>query len=195
MDKTEVTWRQFRKFAEATGVPLPPEPISGSADDYAVSNVRWDEAEAYCTWVGGRLPTEAEWEKAARGTDGRKFLWGDRWDQDACNSMDGGSHRPEPVGSFPYCVSPYGLMDMLGSVIEWCADRYADGYPEGPGRDPKGPAIGERRVLRGGSWVDQRTQLRTAFRYGNVPSDRHVHYGFRCVQPVPPDRLTEGASK
>ncbi len=75
MDKTEVTWRQFRKFVEATGAKSPPEPLWGTPDDYAVSNVLFNEAKEYCEWVGGRLPTEAEWEKAARGTDGRKYPW------------------------------------------------------------------------------------------------------------------------
>jgi len=195
MDKTEVTWRQFRKFAEATGAPLPPAPLWGTPSDYAVSNVLFNEAKAYCEWVGGRLPTEAEWEKAARGTDGRKYPWGNDWDQYRCNSIEGGPHRPVDVGSFPDCLSPYGLIDMAGSVWEWCADWYADRYPEGPARDPEGPATGQLRVIRGGAWVDQRTRMGTASRYRNFPSDRNVHNGFRCVQSVPHDRQREGLSR
>lgn len=185
MDKTEVTWRQFRKFAEATGAPLPPAPLWGTPGDYAVCSVLFDEAKAYCEWVGGRLPTEAEWEKAARGTDGRQYPWGNEWDPDRCNSLDGGPHRPEGAGSFPGCLSPYGLVDMAGSVWEWCADWYADVYPKGAARDPKGPKTGSPRVLRGGSWLNMSTWLRTAYRYKNDPSWRNVHNGLRCVQAVP----------
>jgi formylglycine-generating enzyme required for sulfatase activity len=184
MDKTEVTWRQFRKFAEATGAPLPPAPLWGTPSDYAVSNVLFKEAKAYCEWVGGRLPTEAEWEKAARGTDGREYPWGNEFDLDRCNSQDGGPHRPEGVGSFPDCLSPYGLVDMAGGVWEWCADWYADRYPEGPARDPKGAATGTLRVVRGGSWLTMSKWLHTAYRHKNDPSWRNVHNGVRCVQHV-----------
>jgi formylglycine-generating enzyme required for sulfatase activity len=185
MDKTEVTWRQFRKFVEATRTPLPPEPLWGTPSDYAASNVLFNEAKTYCDWAGGRLPTEAEWEKAARGTDGRKYPWGNEWDADRCNSMEGGPHRPENVGSFPDCLSPYGLVDMAGGVWEWCADWYADGYPEGPARDPKGPETGTQRVVRGASWHNMSTWLRTAYRHKSDPFWHNVVYGFRCVQEVP----------
>ena len=185
IDKTEVTWRQFQKFAEATGASLPPVPLWGTPSDYAVSNVLFAEAKAYCDWVGGRLPTEAEWEKAARGTDGRKYPWGNEWHPDRCNSLEGGPHRPEGVGSFPTCLSPYGLIDMAGGVWEWCADWYADIYPEGPVRDPRGPETGNQRVLRGGSWLNMSTWLRTAYRYQNPLDWRSVHNGLRCVQHVP----------
>jgi len=182
IDKTEVTWRQFRKFAEATGTPLPPAPIWGAADDYAVSNATWDEAAAYCAWVGGRLPTEAEWEKAARGTDGRRYPWGNDYELGRCSSLEGGPHRPYSVGAFPKCLSPYGVLDMAGNVWEWCADWYGDTYPdEGVSEDPKGPASGTMRVLRGGAWIDQRVYLRTAYRLERLPSMRHFHFGLRCV--------------
>jgi sulfatase modifying factor 1 len=184
MDKTEVTWRQFRKYAEATKTPLPPTPLWGTPGDYAVGNVRYDEAQAYCQWVGGRLPTEAEWEKAARGTDGRAYQWGNTWNPDHCNMLDGGSHRQDSVGSFPDCVSPYGLIDMVGGQWEWCADWYADTYPEGPARDPKGPPTGSARVLRGTSWLSLPSGI-TA-RQKSDPDWRNVLYGFRCVQPGAP---------
>jgi len=163
IDKTEVTWRQYRKFAAAEGRALPDAPPWGMPDDYAASSILWDEAQAYCGWVGGRLPTEAEWEKAARGTDGRIYPWGNEWDGSRCNSIDGGPHRPESVGSFPGCISPDGVLDMPGSVWEWCADWYGEDYYVGsPAADPKGPASGNRRVLRGGNWMSHYPWLRAA---------------------------------
>jgi formylglycine-generating enzyme required for sulfatase activity len=187
MDKTEVTWRQFRKFVGATGAQLSPEPPWGTPDDYPVASLLFNQAKAYCEWVGGRLPTEAEWEKAARGADGREYPWGNLWDQDLCNTLDGGPHRPEAVGSFPDCLSPYGLVDMAGSVWEWCADWYAEGYPEGPARDPKGPETGTLKVLRGGSWINMYPIVRTAYRHKIDPSwsNPHNDNGFRCVQSTP----------
>jgi formylglycine-generating enzyme required for sulfatase activity len=185
MDKTEVTWRQFKKFAKATRASLPPTPLWETPSDYAVSNVLHDEAKAYCEWVGGRLPTEAEWEKAARGTDGRQYPWGNDWDLDRCHSQDGAPHRPENVGSFLGCVSPYGMLDMAGGVLEWCADWYGEGYPEGPARDPQGPQSGDGRVVRGGAWHSMSNSLRSAYRLRNAPDWRSVHNGIRCVQPMP----------
>ncbi len=186
MDKTEVTWRQFRKFAKATETPLPPAPIWGTPEDYPVSFILWEEARGYCEWVGGRLPTEAEWEKADRGTDGRKYSWGNDWDPDRCNSISGGPHRPESAGSFPDCVSPYGVLDMSGSMWEWCADWYEENYYEkNLLRDPKGPASGSLRVIRGGGWMSQPLWLRTAYRFKVPPSTRKADHGFRCVQEAP----------
>jgi formylglycine-generating enzyme required for sulfatase activity len=185
MDKTEVTWRQLRKFVEATGTPLPPEPPWGTPGDYAVSNVLFNEAKAYCEWVGGRLPTEAEWEKAARGVDGRKYPWGNEWDPDRCNSFDGGPHRPRSVGSFPDCLSPYGILDMAGGVWEWCADWYTDVYLDESARDLKGPETGTQRVVRGASWLDRSTWLRAAYRHKSDPLWRNTLQGFRCIQEIP----------
>jgi formylglycine-generating enzyme required for sulfatase activity len=183
IDKTEVTWRQFRKFTKATETPLPPAPIWGTPDDYPVSFILWEEAKGYCEWVGGRLPTEAEWEKAARGTDGRKYLWGDEWDPDRCNSISGGPHRPESAGSFPDCVSPYGVLDMSGSMWEWCADWYGESYySESLLRNPKGPISGSLRVIRGGGWMSQPLWLRTAYRFRVPTSTRKADHSFRCVQ-------------
>jgi formylglycine-generating enzyme required for sulfatase activity len=183
IDKTEVTWRQFRKFAEATGTPLQPPPLWGAPDDYPASSIPWEEAKAYCEWVGGRLPTEAEWEKAARGTDARAYPWGDQWDPDRCNSWKGGPNRPVAVGSFADCISPYGLLDMAGNMWEWCADLFdEDYYAQSPPRDPQGPSSGSHRVLRGGDWIAQPLWLRTADRRGMAPSNRNHNTGFRCVR-------------
>ena len=186
IDKTEVTWRQFRKFADVTGSPLPPAPVSGTPDHYPASFILWEEAKRYCEWVGGRLPTEAQWEKAARGTDGRNYPWGAEWDARRCNSISGGLHRPESVGSYTGCVSPYGVLDMAGSMWEWCADWYGESYyAQSSPRDPSGPASGDRRVMRGGAWMTQPLWLRTAYRRMASPTSRNLDHGFRCAQDAP----------
>ena len=186
IDKTEVTWGQYKKFATATGTPQPETPLWGTPDDYPVTAVTWSEAAAFCDWVGGRLPTEAEWEKAARGTDGRRYPFGNDWDPDRCNTRDGGPHRPQGVGVFPGCVSPYGLLDVAGNVWEFCRDWYDQNYYKiAPNRDPKGPDSGQLRVIRGGSWLNSSLWARTTFRQGTEPSWRDVLHGFRCTQDVP----------
>jgi formylglycine-generating enzyme required for sulfatase activity len=186
IDKTEVSWRQFRNFAEARRRQLPPSPLWGMPDDYPAAFILWAEAKEYCEWVGGRLPTEAEWEKAARGTDGRKYPWGDAWDATRCNSISGGLHRPESVGSYPGCVSPYGVLDMPGSIWEWCADPYAAAYyADSPARDPQGPSSGGLRVMRGGAWMSQPAWLRVAYRFEVSPTSRNADHGFRCAMDAP----------
>jgi sulfatase modifying factor 1 len=186
IDKTEVSWRQLRKFTESTGSSLPREPIWGTPDNYPAAFMLWDEAKAYCQWVGGRLPSEAEWEKAARGTDGNRYPWGDEWDSRRCNSISGGLHRPESVGSYSGCVSPYGVLDMAGGVLEWCADRYGEAYySESPSRDPKGPTEGRLRVMRGGAWMSQPTWVRAAYRSKRSPTSRNFDHGFRCARDAP----------
>jgi formylglycine-generating enzyme required for sulfatase activity len=186
IDKTEVTWRQMRKFHEATGQPLPRAPISGTPDHYPASFVLWDEAAAYCRWVGGRLPTEAEWEKAARGTDGRDYPWGDRWDPARCNTISGGLHQVEDVGSYPGCLSPYGVLDLAGGMWEWCGDWYADDYyARSPAADPQGPETGTLRVKRGGAWMSQPNWVRATYRDRGAPWSRNADHGLRCVQEAP----------
>jgi formylglycine-generating enzyme required for sulfatase activity len=186
IDKTEVTWRQFRKYAAATGARVPSPPLWGTPDDYPTSFILWEEAKGYCEWVGGRLPTEAEWEKAARGTDGSQYPWGNDWDSERCNSISGGPHRPESVGNFPSCVSPYGALDMPGSMWEWGADWYGESYyAESSSRDPQGPTSGSRRVIRGGGWMSQPLWLRTAHRFGVPPTTRKADHSFRCAQDPP----------
>jgi sulfatase modifying factor 1 len=189
MDKTEVTWRQFQKFAKAEGRTLPPEPQWGRPDYYALSATTWEEGADYCEWVGGRLPTEAEWEKAARGTDGRKYPWGNQWDPNKCNSISGGLHQPEPVGSFHGCISPYGVLDVLGSHWQWLSDYYAeDYYSQSPAENPRGPESGTARTRRGGYWMNHPPQLEISRRSKAAPDWRYLAHGFRCAQ----DAVEEG---
>jgi formylglycine-generating enzyme required for sulfatase activity len=186
IDKTEVTWRQFGEYLEATGAGPPREPVWGTPQSYPASLVNWQEAAAFCEWAGGRLPSEAEWEKAARGVEGRTYQWGNDWDPSRCNAISGGPHRPESAGSFPGCHSPYGVLDMAGSMWEWTRDWYQpDYYSTAPARDPAGPATGKSRAIRGGGWMTQPTWLRASYRFRLPPSSRRPDLGFRCAHGDP----------
>ena len=173
MYRNDVTVAQFRKFCAETGQAMPKEPAWGWHDDHPMVNVSWDDAQAYSAWAGVALPTEAEWEKAARG-DGthHEYVWGDAWPpppgagnfaDETCRAsgkyqnaifVDGytdGFVNTSPVGAF--AANGIGLYDMAGNVWQWCADRYgADYYHNSPLQNPTGPATGTARVLRGGGW-------------------------------------------
>jgi formylglycine-generating enzyme required for sulfatase activity len=188
IDRTEVTNAQYALCVKDGGCRqsrLANDP-SCNGDDFPVAGIPWQDAANYCAWAGGRLPTEAEWEYAARGAEGHVYPWGNMFDcaggnfGDDFTACDDGYVNTAPVGSFPEGVSWCGALDMAGNVWEWVSDKYG-GYVSTTQINPIGPTVGELYVLRGGSWGYGWEGVRTAYRYPVPPSAGYLGVGFRCV--------------
>ena len=188
--RVPVTNAQYKAFVDATGHRAPNHwqrgRIPADKEDHPVVYVSWYDAQTFCSWAGARLPTEAEWEKAARGSDGRKYPWGDSAPDCGKAQYHGCGGETVVAGSKPAGASPSGVLDMAGNVWEWCQDWYGENYyASSPSRDPQGPDSGNRRVVRGGSWYFNEWYVRAANRHWNVPIFRYDLVGFRCVSPAP----------
>jgi len=207
LGKHEVTWAQVTRFCYLTGRPLPAREIEGhpgswtAGDRHPAFHVSWEDARAYCEWAGLRLPTEAEWEYAARGPESRTYPWGDHAPREPVANLadasaqalagdewvvvegyDDGAGYLSPVGAYPLGASPFGCLDMAGNVWEWVADRYAP-YPDVErAEDPRGPAEGGERVVRGGSWCFGLRDCRGANRASFRPESRLDYVGFRAAR-------------
>lgn len=213
IDQTEVTNAMYANFVEAIGYRTQAEKIGWSWDfdgswqqtsgadwrhpygpstsiqglsEHPVLRVSWDDAYAYCSWAGRRLPTEAEWEKAARGTDGQMFPWGNSEPSAGLLNFDKNLGSAMSVGSYPSGVSQYGALDMSGNVWEWVSDWYQKGYySSSPGSNPQGPPTGDGRGMRGGSWLSDRAWVRSSFREWGRQNESYWSTGFRCASEAP----------
>jgi serine/threonine-protein kinase len=189
--KYEVTLAQYKAFVSKTGYQVLPSYVSeySPGDNHPVVGVSWEDACAYCKWLSDKLgidfklPTEAQWEKAARGTDSRKYPWGDKKPDETLANFGNQIGKTTPVGYYSKGASPYDLLDMAGNVWDWCRDWYGENYYQSsPQKNPIGPKNGTLRVIRGGGWADSIRLLRCAYRNGDRHSDRVENLGFRLCR-------------
>jgi formylglycine-generating enzyme required for sulfatase activity len=205
MDKYEVTNGEYKKCVDGGSCRAPSDSKSytrssyygdSQYENYPVNNVSWDDARNYCSWKGKRLPTEAEWEYAARGglrgarypngdnincSDANFARWSGAGDNSICKDSGGKDNDTHTVGS--HVANGYGLYDMAGNVWEWVSDWYnANYYKNNPSRDPQGPSNGEYRVVRGGSWASDSLIFRVSYRNRNTATFWDYGYGFRCAR-------------
>jgi formylglycine-generating enzyme len=197
IDETEVTVSAYSSCVEAGGCDPPVnawancnEPLEGR-DDHPINCIDFVQAQSYCAWAGKRLPTEAEWEKTARGADGRIYPWGNTSPDCTLAIISSGGagcglSSTWPVGSAPAGASPYGALDMAGNVQEWVSDRYGDDYySNSPSSNPTGPADGIYRVLRDGNWeLSSPALFRSSTRDFRTAGYSRVYLGFRCASSL-----------
>lgn len=190
IDRTEVTRGEFANFIEAGNLPDTTwdAEILLVSPDFPVTGVLWHEADAYCRWAGKRLPTEAEWEKAARGTTRRIYPWGSRWDSTKANTLESGIGKVVAAGSYPEGASPYGALNMSGNAAEWVADTFDFiYYTYAPDRNPPGPPIVMDHGLRGGSYASSKEHATVYYRDSSHSVRPNPRVGLRCAKSIPSD--------
>ncbi len=193
IDRTEVTNTMYAECVRQGVCEAPGQSRSATRENYyggvpygnyPIIYVRWEDARKYCEWAGRRLPTEAEWEKAARGVDGQIYPWGNQEPDDQRANYKGDVGDTTAVGSYSAGASPYGALDMAGNVWEWTADWYGETYYQNaPAKNPRGPSVGTNRVTRGSSyyWEYGQKEIRATYRGNYDPNNTNNNIGFRCA--------------